>query len=157
MARSDRTFTDEDIHRLYCNNLTPVEKVQAKLRIIFQACTGDNCPMLSTILNLLKPICLMADTGIMNLLGRVPYIGGFVKSIVEIACGLQPYLQLGFDMLCKDSQAQLDYSGTPLLEFINNNIIELQHIPAMIEQTNEEIEEDMIEYLANSTLQITMM
>lgn len=81
MARSDRRFTGEDLRRLYCKNLTPVQ------RAVFDSTTCD-WDDYSTAEQVKAVLDFLANSDVVeDLLDLLPY-GGLVKLALDSIAAL---------------------------------------------------------------------
>lgn len=127
MARKDPTFTADDIHRLYCNNLTGYERAVARAKIVFQPCSGDPCGYAAAALRVLKPVCLLEEAGIFSVIARIPYVGGILKAVVSFACTVLPFVEFAYDVLCtpvKPALPQLPF-GDAVQILLDNDLPDL--------------------------------
>lgn len=145
MPRKDRTFTPDDIHRLYCNNLSGYEQAIARAKFVFQPCSGDPCDYVSAALKVLKPVCLLEDAGIFSLLAKIPYVGPILKSISKFACTALPFVEFAYETLCTQGVPQvpqLPY-GDAVQTLLDNNL------PDLIEDLTDSEPIDIQEQIEN--------
>ena len=104
MPRRDRSFTSDDVIRIMCNNLDGYEFLKTRLRIAFDPCdtlTGF-CGVVKDLLRICSAAAFIDDSGVLSLIGRVPYAGTAVAAIVRLLSSLEPYIELTDEIICKE-------------------------------------------------------